>query len=123
MPENPQPLLEELHQLEPEVVLAVPPVVVKTDGPVLTHELPARLGVVAEFGLTTTWILVVGVDLKRKRLTLVCDVDWRVSHSQSSTGGTWPADVPLVLSHASAVYAKVSTGTGTLTVIPEEWAD
>lgn len=127
MTENPQPMLDELQQVEPGYVIPVPPILVATDGPVTTQELPARLGVVADFGLVATeWTMVVGADLKRKRLTLVCDVAWRVSHSPSSGasgGGLWPASVPLVVSHASAVYARVPTGTGTLTVIPEEWAD
>lgn len=122
MPEVPPPSLDEIQQVDERPTLALPAVPVEVTGPVNTHELPSRLGVVFDLPLTTAWQMVLGEDLKRKRLVIVCDADWQVSHAGRG-GGRWPANVPLVITHASPVYALKGTNPGTVTVIPEEWAD
>jgi hypothetical protein len=122
MPEYPEPMLDELQQREPTMA-AVP---VRQDGPVTTHELPARAGTVFDFALTPEWQMVLPADPKRKRVLLVSATDWEVSHSGGSAGrggAYWPAKVPLEWRNTSAIYASVLTGTGLLSVIPEEWAD
>jgi hypothetical protein len=116
--EDPQPELDEIQQRE----IVHPAVPVKHVGPITTHELPARVATIFDFGLTTTWQNVLAEDPKRKRTILICDQDWVVSHAGRG-GGTWFAKVPLVLQNVSAVYAKVGSSTATLTVIPEEWGD
>lgn len=120
MPENPQPALDELQQYDPGRPR------VEVHGPVLTHELPARVGTVFDFALTTEWQMVLGEDPKRKRVLLVSATDFEVSHAGGPTGrggGYWPAKVPLEWRNTSAIYAAVLVGTGLLTVIPEEYAD
>lgn len=119
MPEQPMPDIGTVLQEDTEVI-AVP---VTHDGPITTHELPSRGGPVLDFELTTVNQLIIGADLKRKRVTLVCASAWRVSHSMNSAGAPWPANVPLVLHHAGPIYASVAANTAVLTVIPEEWAD
>lgn len=118
VPADVTPDLDELLQLE-SAKFTVP---VRHDGPLEVHELPSRVAVVSDFGVTTTWQRVLGADLKRKRVTIVGDQAWVVSHGPFG-GGTWPANVPLVWCSASQVFAKVGTGTATLTIINEEWAD
>lgn len=115
---DPEPTVEELHQVDPDCI-AVP---VRHEGPMTTHELPSRSGVVTDFGLTTVWQMVLGDDLKRKRVTLIAAAAWMISHAPHG-GATWPANVPLVINHAGKVYARVAAVGTDLTVIPEEWAD
>lgn len=115
----PNPSVPDLQQRE----ILAPALLVKPDGPVLTHQLPSRVGPMASVSLGTTLQHILGPDEKRRRTILVCDVDWLVSRSSSSPGVPWYAKVPLYLESCDAVYAKVPTGTGTLTVVPEMWAD
>jgi hypothetical protein len=121
--EGPVPELAELQQRD-AIPVAVP---VRPDGPVETHELPSRsapaFAVVLGPGLSN---VLSGLDRKRKRATLLADGPWRYSHSRSSPGVYWPADVPLMISHGDAVWAaehSSAEGTVTLSVIVEVWAD
>lgn len=114
------PDLQELQQTDSAPVV----VPVRTDGPVETHELPSRSAPAFEQTLDTRMRSVLsGLDLKRKRATLIADGAWRYSHSASSTGCAWPADVPLVITHGDAVYAAAEADTVQLSVIVEVWAD
>lgn len=115
----PYPSVPDLQQRE----ILAPALLVKPDGPVLTHQLPSRTGPMSSVPLGTTLAHILGPDEKRRRTVLICDVDWLVSRASSAAGVPWYAKVPLVLESCDAVYAKVSTGTGTLSVIPEMWAD
>jgi hypothetical protein len=117
-PDVPTPDLQQLQQRDED-----PAVPVRTAGPVETHELPSRSAQPSSMTLTTTMQHVLGADLKRKRATLVADDDWRYSTTRSGPGVRWPADVPLLIEHADAVYAKVSADTAELSVISETWAD
>jgi hypothetical protein len=118
MSERPQPDLGDILQ-EADAVITVP---VRHDGPITIHELPARVAPISDYVLTTAWQMIAGEDLKRRRIILVCDADMLISHAPRG-GAWWPAKVPLDLRSASAVYAKVTANTATLTAIPEEWAD
>jgi hypothetical protein len=118
MTENalPQPDVEELQQ-EDTATIAVP---VRHDGPVTMHELPSRVGAVIDFALTTTMQMVVPANWNRKRTLLISSAAWNISHSRNSAGSPWPAGVPCEIRHCSAIWAS---GTATLTVVTEVWAD
>lgn len=116
MTELPQPELAELQQ-EDTVIVAVP---VKHDGPVTMHELPSRCGAVIDFALTTNMQMVVPANYNRKRTLLISSAIWNISHTRNGAGSPWPAAVPCEIRHCSAIYAS---GTATLTVITEVWAD
>lgn len=117
------PDLDDVQQIEePAIPL---PVSVQVDGPVIVHQLPSRTGPVTAEILSTTVGKVLSVDPKRRRAVICGTGDWYVSHANSSSsGGLWPAEVPLVLEHGDAVYAYVvGMGASTLTIVTEYWAD
>jgi hypothetical protein len=122
-PTQAEPELAELQQTDSAPVV----VPVRQDGPVETHELPSRQAPAFEQTLEVTLRSVLsGLDLKRKRALLLGDDVWIYSHSASSPGVRWPADVPLVITHGDAVYAAAhpdAQGVVTLSVIAEVWAD
>lgn len=116
------PELAELQQADP-VGPAVP---VTPDGPVEVHTLPARRGPAFSMTLSTTTQSVLSADLKRKRAVLVADGAWIYSHSSNGIGVTWPANVPLEITHADSVFATADPDEMppvTLGVIVEIWAD
>ena len=103
-------------------ILTVP---VRHDGPLNTHELPSRIATVMAFVLDTNFQQVLYKDLSRKRAVLVADAIIIVSHSGAAgSGGFWPANSQLTLTHCDALWIAAKTGSGVnLTVIPENWAD
>lgn len=124
-PPNPDQL--EVQQREEPALLVVP---VRPVGPVTVQVLPARIGPAFTQGLNTSWQSVLGNDLKRRRATLLLVSStaadtWLYSRTQGGSGVPWPANVPLVLEHADAVYAQIGPGNpaATLSVITEVWAD
>lgn len=116
----PTPDLEDLEQRE----IDVPALPVRVEGPVHAHPLPPMRGPMFKMGLTVDFQHVLGADPKRARTVLICDADWEISHNKAQGSGVpWPADVPLYLPHCDAIYAKVPTSTGNLSVITGIWAD
>jgi hypothetical protein len=113
------PAVDDQEQIE-AAALPMTPVPVKVVGPSVVMALPARSGPAFTQDLTSAELVhVLGRDPRRTRTTFICDVDWRYSTTKSGTGAPWYAKVPLTITHADAIYAKVPTSTGTLTVIPE----
>jgi hypothetical protein len=112
------PALVDQEQIEAPR-LPMTPVPVAVAGPVVTMRLPARSGSPMFHDLTTSMAHILGPDMRRTRVTLICDADWRYAIGQAGNGVPWYAKVPLVLEHADAIYARVPTSTGTLTIIPE----
>lgn len=104
-------------------VVEYPSVPVRLDGIVVVQLAPSLRGPAFVQALSTTFQHVLGADPKRRRTILLGDADWLYRTSTSGVGVPWPLDVPLVLEHADHIYAAVPTGTGTLTVITEVWAD
>lgn len=116
----PNPDLDTLLQRE-DFGPALP---VRHDGPVTVHQLPARSGPIIKTALTTDFQHILGADEKRKRVVLVCDVDWELSRSGATGSGCpWYAKVPLAIEHCDKISARVPTSTGTLTAVTEIWAD
>lgn len=116
------PDLPELQQRDSAPVV----VPVRPDGPVETHELPSRTGAAFTTVLTTSMQHILGADLKRKVTILLADQPWRYSHLRTGQGVRWPADVPLVLTHADEVYAAEhadASSSPNLSVLVEVWAD
>ncbi len=119
--ELPQPDIATVQQLPDEPLLTIP---VRAVAPVPVSILPARCGAAFKDGLGTSFSKVLGPDPKRRRTVLCGDADWEYSRSGATGSGVpWPADVPLVLEHCDAVYARVPTSTGNLSVIAETWAE
>jgi len=110
------PDIDTQEQTIPDQLPAVPVTII---GPVPVVHLPSRKGPVLKNALTTAGQHVLGPDPRRCRATLICDVDWQYSQQIQGTGVPWYSKVPLVITHADAIYASVPTGTGTLTVICE----
>lgn len=117
----PNPSVPEVQQQQD--ITPIMPLPVVHDGPINTQQLPSRMGPIITQALSTATAHVLGQDEKRRRTVCICDVDWLVSRTSSGVAAPWYAKVPLVLENADSLYAKVSTGTGTLTVVTEMWAD
>lgn len=118
---------EEIHQ---EVMPALISVPVHLDRPATVQLLPSRVGPAFVTGLNSNWQSVLNRDPKRRRAVLMlasatASDTWLYSRTQGGAGVPWPANVPLVLEHADAVYASVGPGNPatTLTAITEMWAD
>jgi hypothetical protein len=116
----PEPELEEVQQRAPQPTESVPVHVV---GTIIARFAPNKIGPAHSIELDTTRAAVLSEDERRAVAILLCDADWLYSAGKLAELVRWPADVPLPISHGGAVWAKVSTGTGTLTVIPEFFAD
>lgn len=119
--ELPQPDISTVQQLPAEPLLTVP---VRAVAPVPVSVLPARCGAAFKEPLSTAFSRVLGADPKRRRTVLCGTEAWEYSRTGNSGSGVpWPADVPLILEHCDAVYARVPTSTGELAVIAEVWAE
>jgi hypothetical protein len=118
------PELPELLQENPQMV-AVP---VDIRGPVMVIPVGSRSAPAFSQVLNGAYQNVLsGLDHKRRRATLIGDGEWDYSHSGvPGSGCRIPADVPVVIEHGDAVYAREHAGAGatvTLAVIVEVWAD
>lgn len=113
------PDVPELLQRDVEL----PAVPVRHDGPLIVQIAPSLRGPAFSMALATTFQHVLGADPKRRRAVLLADEAWLYRTATSGGGVPWPADMPLYLEHADQVYAATPTGTATLTVITEIWAD
>jgi hypothetical protein len=103
-------------------------VLVEHNGPIQAQLLPARgQPLMRTIVLDTTPQLILARDLSRQSVILLADTgSFIVGTSRSSvsdgSAATWPAGLPLPVGHASALWAKASTGTVNLTIISETWA-
>lgn len=118
------PELADIQQ-HPDVPLPVT-VPVKHDGPLPTQELPAVLGTVETWPITTTPQVVVNRSPTRKRAILISTdnaflILARRSNIGTNTGALWPANVPLTYTASSELSVCTATGTATLSVITEDW--
>lgn len=116
------PDLAEVQQRpDPDALLVLPARLVE---PAAVQVLPARAGAAFVQPLNTQFAHVLGQDPKRRRVVLLGSADWEYSRTGNSGSGVpWPTDVPLVLEHCDAIYARVPTSTGQLSVIAESWAE
>lgn len=114
------PVFPEIEDQDQEQAAALPMVAVpvKVEGPVVVMTLPSRMGPAFFHTLSTVMTHILGPDKRRKRVTLISDVDWVYSQQMQGGGVPWYAKVALVLEHADVIYAK-SANAGTLTVIAE----
>jgi hypothetical protein len=129
MPDQIQPDLSEVQQEESDApALMDHPVLVRQDGPVLVHDLPSRVGVMRSITLGTTPEQVLMPDRRRKAAVLL-SLDQSIwlgnSSSEVSQGAAakWPANLPIELRHCDRVFAAATTGTTTLTILVEDWAN
>lgn len=130
MSEVPAQFLADAGQAEPSVAellqeqLAGRAVTVEVNGPITTHELPSRQARYYTETVGTDIAHILYPDPKRKKGYLVSDTAFMVSHSSNAgSGGLWPANVPLPISHWSDVYAYATADTVDITVAVEIWAD
>ena len=108
-----------------------PAILVRPDGPITVHNLPAKAGPV-EFDTvaSTGWIKVLNRDPKRKRATLiatgtVADQTASVMFNRASSGTSgapWPLNVPLVVEHGDELYARAVTTSVVVSRLTEIWA-
>lgn len=124
----PTPELDNLQQRD----MPVPAVPVRVEGTVLTQRLPNRIGAVSVEALSATrGTPALRADPRRaSAILMLATVDaaggaTKLLVARSITGqyATWPLNVPLPVTHCDDVFAKVDTGTGTLTVLTESYAD
>jgi len=115
----PDPDLPELQQRD----LPMPTVPVEVTEKVRVLHLPNRSSSVEAFPMDTTLRRLMAADPKRARAVLVSSVAWR--YARTATGVSMPmaANVPLTITHSDEVAARAETGTGTLSVLGEYWAD
>lgn len=125
--EEPRPEADAVMQ-RPEDVQRIP---VEVTGPVTTHELPARGATTCTEVATVAPRDILNADRSRKRATLVStDSPFYVAYSRNppignpgSVGALWPANVPLIVTHCDWVTVWTPTGTATIGVCTEQWAD
>jgi hypothetical protein len=115
----PTPELEELEQRDPPA----PAVPVTHQGTLYVVRQPALKSAVFSVDLDTTMRRVVDRDPRRSAVTLVSDTEWRMSATLAGSGAPIPANTPIRLEHAAAIYARVASSTATLTVIQEVYGD
>lgn len=114
--------LDDLLQ-EPAQVPAVP---VRTEGSVLTHELPAkRVQLATDVVPQGSWTPLLPETAKRKRACLLStDQSFYVSTTGAGTGMLWPANQPLIFVHTQKIYVQSANVAGsTISHYSELWAD
>lgn len=121
-------LAEVLQEPErPELGLPVS-VPVSVDGPVQTHAVPSVSAGSRTFVVSTTARRVANADPRRRIVRILgTGGTFRVGATQNEvssdmTSATWPASVPLELTHSDAIYVQAATTDVTLAVIVENWA-
>jgi len=126
-PEMMAPAYPELQDVTQRADFPMPLTVpVKHDGPLPTQELPAVLGTVETWPITTMPQVVLTRSQTRKRAILISTdnaflVLPRRSNIGTNTGALWPANVPLNYTGQSELSVCTTTGTATLSVITEDW--
>jgi len=101
---------------------AIDAVAVAVDGVVNVRNVPNKKGASTSTTIGTTPQKVLWDDDRRAVATLICESEFSLMNKNSGMAARWPADVPCVITHTSAVWAK-SAATAELTVITESWAD
>lgn len=118
----PVPDLPMLQQRE----IDYPAVKVTLTDPVQVQAQPARVGhATVEYLNDTTAVQVLAADPRRQSAWLVATAAWRMGDKAATVRAVIPANVPVPIHHASAVWAKAAAGGGTevaLTVITEMYA-
>lgn len=126
--EEPRPEADAVLQ-RPEDIRCVP---VEVTGPVTTHELPSRGATTMIEVATVSPREILGADRTRKSAILLStDNPFYVSYSRNPSiasgpapvAALWPANVALPIAHCDWVTVFTLTGTATLSVITENWAD
>lgn len=120
----PAPDLDELEQRQDDALLVVP---VRPVGPVGVHDLPSRTAICRNYDLTTAFERVLsGPDPKRKRALLFpSGAVWVSTSTSTGSGCKIPSTLtaPIEIRHQDAVCVRMDTGTGSVGVIVEVWAD
>lgn len=123
IPATPSIAQIEQEQLAPQAVLVI------HNGPITTHELPARAGAAFSQICSTTSTQVIGKDLKRKRAILLSTDNpfyyssREISQVNSASAALWPINVPLVLQHGDEVWVACATASmvSTIAVVTENF--
>lgn len=122
-----EPTTADVVQEEDPAGLARVPVTV--EGPVRVVDLPAKAGglfTVAGVG-QAVGVRILSEDPRRKHATvLATDQNVRYGASQAAAengGALWPANIPLVWSAKSELWATAVTSTTAISVVVEQWAD
>lgn len=95
-------------------------------GPVGVIDLPARVGVMVSYLLSTQTQPILGADPRRKSALLLglTDSVYVGTSPARVTDGTatlWPAGLPLPLSHTDPLYARAAVAGTVLSVVSEQW--
>jgi len=125
-PQHHDPAEPELAMLQQnaDTEPGLPPVAVRHDGPVYTQNQPARSGPAFAVALTSAAdARVVGADVRRSRVTLVCSVAWYYLSRKAGGRVPIPANVVVVLTHADEIWARSQADDANLAVIVENYAD
>lgn len=108
---------------------ATPAIPVKVEGPVSTHELPART---ASMGSTTAGTTdptqIVSADPRRKSVLVFTETQavWVAltrADAAGSAGFSLPVNCGVTLLHTGQVWVRSKTGTATVSYVVENWAD
>jgi hypothetical protein len=124
-----QPDTEAVLQEEaPEQYQAIPVCVKEVSAPVRVQQLPRKGAASLTKSLTTTATQVLWADHWRGRVVLLASADVLVAFSEASCQAdsamaAWPANVPLEITATAEIWAKAATGTASLSVITERWAE
>lgn len=117
--------VRDVQQLdEPESLTEIP---VCIDDPVDVHILPSRIGATHNYLVDTTVQPLLGEDLRRRRVVII-SVDNNIyvgdrESVENKSACIWPKAVPLVMEHCQEIYVATDTGTSTVSLISENWAD
>ena len=122
-----------VEQRDELLELPVPAVPVHVDGPVQTQTLPPRTSVLRTITVTTTPMELLARDLRRQRAVVYSfdqDVIIALRSSEAGSGpafttagARWPKGSALTLFGASQVWVAAVTGTTSVTIVSESWAD
>ena len=123
----PNPELDDVQQREVPSLACVP---VRIEGPVRVLNLPNRFGglssdvLMASDATNARPIRILDADQRRAVATLIGSDAWYMMRQSTGTRAPIPANVPVVVTHAEAVWALGQAGkTVTLTAIQEFYAN
>ena len=127
VPDPSEPDVDELQADEMYGALVTP---VRVEGPVSTHELPARGGSARSWSITGDAQRVLGEDLRRKKALLLSFdhplfFGYTIGECQASTAARWPALQQLALSSIDELWIRSAEAAGAkteVTVAEEYWA-
>jgi hypothetical protein len=132
-PQDGSPEWDEVEQRDGLPEIPIPAVPVHVDGPVQTHQLPPRTSVFRTITVGAVPTELLARDLRRQRAYIYSfDQDILVALRQSEAGSAapytqggarWPKGVALPLNGSAQVWVSAVTGTSSVTVVTESWAD